>query len=465
VTLPDKLSFVDIETTGTSVSYSRIIEIGILKVQNNKLVKKYNTLINPETSIDPFIEKFTGISQKDVEKAPTFYDIKDDILELLSGSVFVAHNVRFDYGFLRNEFKRYDITFTSKHFCTVKLARLLYPEFKNYNLDSIIENFNLKCQRRHRAFDDAKVLWDFYKKSQKKVDKKRFVEAVSIALRRPSVPLDISQDLLDRLPETCGVYIFYGENGAPLYIGKSLNIKDRVLSHFSGDYQSGTDMKISQTIKSIETITTAGELGALFLESTLIKKYQPLYNRKLRLVFKLLALKKVRTKKNYTSIVISHLNEVDINHIDDIIGIFRSEKQLKNTLYQLADEHNLCLKLLSLEKTKKFCFAYHLGKCFGACEGMENYLKYNLRFDEAFYNHKIKSWPFPGPIAIKEKGDTEEIFLIDKWCYLGSIKEENESFADLKREYIFDYDTYKILIRYLLGKNNITLSSYPIPNL
>ena len=127
MTLPDKLSFVDIETTGTSVSYSRIIEIGILKVQNNKLVKKYNTLINPETSIDPFIEKFTGISQKDVEKAPTFYDIKDDILELLSGSVFVAHNVRFDYGFLRNEFKRYDITFTSKHFCTVKLARLLYP--------------------------------------------------------------------------------------------------------------------------------------------------------------------------------------------------------------------------------------------------------------------------------------------------------------------------------------------------
>ena len=124
----------------------------------------------------------------------------------------------------------------------------------------------------------------------------------------------------------------------------------------------------------------------------------------------------------------------------------------------------LCLKLLNLEKTQKFCFTYHLGKCQGACQGKENYLKYNLRFDEAFYNHKIKSWPFPGPVAIKEKGESEEIFLIDKWCYLGSLKSENESFADLKRDYSFDYDTYKILTRHLLGKDILTLSVFQFPN-
>ncbi len=462
--LPDKISFVDIETTGTSISYSRIIEIGILKIQNKKLIKKYQSLINPEISIDPFIEQFTGISQKDIEKAPTFYDLKEEILELLTDSVFVAHNVRFDYGFLRNEFKRYDISFSSKHFCTVKLARLLYPELKNYHLDSIIENFNLKCQRRHRAFDDAKVLWDFYKKSYKNFDKKRFVEAVNIALRRPSVPLNISPKVLDDLPETCGVYIFYGQDGAPLYIGKSLNIKDRVLSHFSGDYLSSIDMKISQTIKNIETITTAGELGALFLESTLIKKYQPLYNRKLRQAYKLLAATKIRNEKNYNFVKVTNLDEVDVKNLSDVIGVFRSEKQLKNTLYELADDHNLCHKLMGLEKTQKTCFAYHLGKCFGACGGSENYLKYNLRFDEAFYKHKIKSWPYQGPITIKEKGDSEEIFLIDKWCYLGSWKGENDSYRSLKKDYIFDYDTYRILIRYLLGKNTLNLSYYPTPN-
>lgn len=160
---PDKLAFVDLETTGSSSNHDRIMEIGILRVENNQLVDTYTTLVNPETYVSPFIEQMTGISQEQLLKAPTFEDIKNIVLERLSDCVFVAHNVRFDYGFLRNEFKRYNISYTAKHFCTAKLSSILYPQYRRHNLDEIINRFGFSCERRHRAFDDAKVLWDYYR--------------------------------------------------------------------------------------------------------------------------------------------------------------------------------------------------------------------------------------------------------------------------------------------------------------
>ena len=162
--LPKSICFVDLETTGTNAYFGKIIEIGILKVENNKVVKRYKQLLNPQTYLDPFIENLTGIRAYELENQPTFESIKDEIYEILKDSVFVAHNVRFDYGFIKSEFRRAGITYKSKHFCTIKLARLLYPDLKKYNLDSIIQNFNIKCANRHRAFDDAAVLWEFVKK-------------------------------------------------------------------------------------------------------------------------------------------------------------------------------------------------------------------------------------------------------------------------------------------------------------
>ena len=456
------LSFVDLETTGTSTNFNRIIEIGILKVDRNKVIRKYETLINPEISIDPFIQQYTGINPQDLENAPTFYDLKDEILEILKDSIFVAHNVRFDYGFIRNEFKRFDISFSSKHFCTVKLARLLYPEWKKYNLDTVIEKFKLNIKRRHRAFDDAKAIWHFYKKSQKEIKKDKFESALRIALKRPSVPVNLSQEILEALPESSGVYIFYGDKSTPLYIGKSLNIRDRVLSHFSGDHLSTLEMKISQTVKSIETVQTAGELGALLLESSLIKKLQPLYNRLLRNKRQLLVLKKIVNPDGFNTITTGILSEITIDDFSEIIGIFKSQKELKNTLHDLSEEYSLCNKLLGLEKTDRYCFAFHLGQCKGACQSEEMSLKYNLRFDEAFYKFKIKRWPFTGPIIVKEKSIGRESFIIDKWCILDSVKSQYDK---INTEYGFDYDTYKIIKRYIeTPKNMRNISNYNLSN-
>lgn len=454
------LCFIDVETTGTNAISGRIIEIGILKVEKDKIVKEYESLLNPEVRIDPFIEQLTGIRSESLENAPLFSDIKDEIYEILDDSIFVAHNVRFDYSFIRNEFRRFGINFSSKHFDTVKLARILYPGHSHYNLDSIIERHGIKVKNRHRAFDDAKVLWEFFKKSKNDLEEKIFDDALKIVLKKPTLPVGITQKMVDELPETPGVYVFSDENGTPLYIGKSINIKDRVLSHFSNDYGSTTDMKITQTAKSVIGIETAGEFSALLLESSLIKSKQPIFNRMLRHSRKMLVLVKTKNKDGYYSVNIKNMEDIQTEEIEDILGVYKNQKSLKDDLYELCKENLLCPKVMGQDKSRGYCFNYQLERCNGACMKEESVLKYNLRFDEAFYDRKVKSWKFDKPLIIKEIGEKTEIHLIDKWCYLGSIKDESESLSDIKLEYRFDLDTYKILKRYLGNPNNLKNVSF-----
>lgn len=470
--LPDKIAFVDLETTGARSNFDRVIEVGILRVEKGKLVESFESLINPLTHLPPEIVRITGITEADLLPAPTFNEVKHTIQELLKDCVFVAHNVRFDYGFLRGEFKRENITFSSKHFCTVRLSRLLYPRYKKHNLDSLIERFNFECERRHRALDDAKVLFSFYSHAQTAFAKDVFLKAVQTALKKPSIPPHLSHIDIESIPESPGVYIFYGKDGAPLYVGKSKNVRYRVLSHFSGDLYSPIEMKISQQVGSIETVATAGELGALFLESTLIKRLLPLYNRRLRHASQLVVLKHKKDANGYETVWSATMQEEDINELytaiqteqnetsadaEGILGFFKSQKQAKNYLASIAKEFGLCERLLGIEKTKDACFGYRLDRCKGACIGAENQLFYNLRFTTATVKLKIKPWPFPGPIVIEEKniltGITEHL-IIDKWCHIGSILYDDGAEKVVERNYSFDLDAYKILKQYLYAQRN-----------
>ncbi len=477
--LPSKLAFVDIETTGMHSLYDRVIEIGILRVEDNKITKSFHSLIDPQTRFAPEITQLTGITQQDLEKAPTFRQIQTDILDILNDCIFIAHNVRFDYSFLKNEFLRRDISFSSKHFCTVRLSRLLYPQFLHHNLDSLIERHGFTCVKRHRALDDAKVLVSFYNKILQDFPLEHVENAVKKALKKPSLPLKIPHAEIDTLPEQPGVYIFYSENGIPLYIGKSKNIRDRVLSHFASDIHSSTEMKISQQIEHIETIPTAGELGALFLESELIKKLLPLYNKKSRVKHELIALKSKLNKNGYRECFLEAITIIDPTMLDSFLGFFRSRKQAKSFLADIVKKYSLCEKLLGLESTglsrsKNGCFANRLGRCKGACIGTEKPIVHNLKFITAFASSKIKPWPFPGQIIIEESDvHKKEYILINKWCYLGNVKIEqedtninnpsNQSLAELfnngaieqwGNDYTFDLDIYKIIKQYLSQPQN-----------
>jgi len=154
-------TIVDIETTGGSPFFSRIIEVGLLRIEHGEVVEEFQTLVNPGQEIPEFITKMTGIQDKDVAIAPTFAEIADDLISKFEDAVFVAHNANFDYGFIKEEFRRLNYGFVTDRLCTVRLSRALYKEHKRNNLSELIERFQFKIANRHRAFDDAKVLWDF----------------------------------------------------------------------------------------------------------------------------------------------------------------------------------------------------------------------------------------------------------------------------------------------------------------
>lgn len=473
--LPSKLAFVDIETTGTRSSSDRIIEIGILRVEDNKLVKAYQSLINPQSYLPKEITKLTGITFADLEHAPTFRSVKDEIMEMLEDCLFVAHNVRFDYAFLKHELMRENITYSAKHFCTVRLSRLLFPQWKRHNLDAVINECKIPCQNRHRAYDDAQVLYDFYMHLLKTMPEEQLEAALAKTMKKPSLPLNLPMEALENLPEKPGVYIFYGNsetrnpqferNVAPLYVGKSINIRTRVLSHFSSDIVSPTEMKIAQQIKRIETITTAGELGALFLESQMIKELLPLYNKKSRIKHELIALKKRSNKQGYDECYLEPIQTISPDNLQDFLGFYRSRKQAKSALADLALQHQLCEKLLGLEKTSTACFAYRLSRCKGACVGKELPQLYNLRLLTAVTEHKILPWPFDGAIVIQENSgvrdefgtkEATEYFIINNWCYMGYVKADSEGNLNdaIIQDVTFDLDIYKILRQYLKNPTN-----------
>lgn len=454
--IPSKLAFIDIETTGNSPLYDRIVEIGILRVEDGKLTKTYSTLLNPETYLSPFIENLTGIDKNELENAPTFQEVKHDIYDMLADCVFVAHNVRFDYGFVKSEFKKHEMSFSAKQFCTVKLSRHLFPEYTRHNLDALIERFNLSCESRHRAFDDAKVLWDFYQILEKTLPTETFVNGIQHILKKPSIPPHLTQEHLNELPEAPGVYLFYSDDVTPLYIGKSTNIKERVQSHFTSDYESKKELEIAQQVKRIETIQTSGDLSAQLLESHFIKEMQPLYNRKLRYRRKLTILRKVTNEAGYDCAELQEIDQIEINDIDTILGVFRSKKQAKELLNALVKSHSLCQKLLGLTITDGACFAHQLEWCKGACLEKEKPIIYNMRFLQAFSQYKIKSWPFATPIMIEESFDkNKEFFLVDKWCVLKHMKEKEQDIdTDQPPNLFFDYDAYKILVSYIFNHTN-----------
>ncbi len=209
--LPKIICFLDTETTGMRPAGDRIIEIGILRVEDGKVTQTFKSLINPGYFLPPGITALTGITAKDLENAPTFRQVKNEIKEILKNAVMVAHNARFDYSFLKQEFKRLEESFTQRYFCSVKVAKKLFPNWGHHNLDTVISNLRIKCAKRHRAFDDAKVLFNFYEEIQKQFNKKEILDAVNFALRRPSMPLNVDRKILEDLPEVCGVYIFYGK--------------------------------------------------------------------------------------------------------------------------------------------------------------------------------------------------------------------------------------------------------------
>jgi len=276
-----RLAFVDLETTGGTATADRITEVGIVAVDANG-AREWSCLVNPQMPIPGFIESLTGITNEMVAQAPTFAEVADEIHAQLEGCLFIAHNARFDHGFLKNEFKRTAHDFRPTVLCTVKLSRKLYPGFARHNLDVLIERHRLTVTERHRALGDARLIHQFWQRIYDSFPVEQVEQMIRQLTARPALPAQLDTRFVDDLPTAHGVYLFYGENDLPLYVGKANNLRQRVLSHFSGDHQTAKELEMSQQIRRIEWIATAGEIGALLKEAALIKERMPAYNRQLR---------------------------------------------------------------------------------------------------------------------------------------------------------------------------------------
>lgn len=443
------LAFVDLETTGATATSDRITEIGIVEVDADGSVREWQQLVNPGTRIPPFIEQLTGISNEMVADAPPFEAIAAETMKRLEGRLFIAHNARFDYSFLKNEFKRLGITFRASVLCTVKLSRTLFPEHRRHNLDSLIERHQLRADARHRALADAQLIFQFWQK----IHADRSIEAIEAALQaqnaHPSLPPHLDASILEDLPEGPGVYLFYAENNLPLYIGKAKDIRQRVLSHFAGDHSSAKEMAIAQQVRRINWVETAGEIGALLKESALVKQLQPTHNRLLRKNDETCTWTLVDEGEGWLrpQLVLAVDLEFDIRTA--CYGLFKTTKEANEVLRALAESHNLCDILLGLEKAKpgKPCFGHQLKRCKGACVGKEPLAKHTMRLMTALTGLKLVSWPFPGPALIRE-GD--EAHLIEGWRYLGTARSDEELHALLDNPRpAFDRDAYKLLAKYV----------------
>ena len=439
-----RLAFVDLETTGATASQDRITEIGIILVDESGATE-WSSLVNPETRISGFIESLTGISNQMVAEAPRFCDLASRVYKMLEGRIFVAHNARFDYAFLKQSFLREGIDFSAKTLCTVKLSRRLYPGHPKHNLDTLIERHGLKVSGRHRALADAQLIHQFWEKIQATIPHETIQSAVKALLGRPSTPTHIDLTMIDGLPESPGVYLFYGENDLPLYVGKSVNIRQRVMSHFTADVTSAKEMSLSQQVRRIEHIRTGGEIGALLKEAALVKKLQPTHNRQLRRNNELCSIQ-LQDGSDGLQVHVAYANELDFAITSNLYGLFKSKREAFKALTEIAEEHNLCKAIIGLEKVKPgpACFGRQLKKCRGACIGDEPRLAHDARLLTGLGKLKIRTWPFEGPAYLKEG---KEMLLIENWAYLGSARSEADIWKLMDgRDACFDKDTYKILL-------------------
>lgn len=438
---PRQYAFVDLETCGVSPADDRITEVGIVQVDDGRVVDEWASLVNPGRAIPPEIQSLTGISNDMVRDAPRFEQLLPDILPRLQGRVFVAHNARFDYGFIKAECRRVGVRFTADVLCTVRLSRRLFPQFDSHRLDSLVSRHRLQVTERHRALGDARLIWQFLNTLWREEDPEQVSTAIRELLRQPATPPHLAPGTLDALPESPGVYTFLGAGGQPLYIGKAKNLRERVRSHFYADSRHANDARLSAEVHTIEHQTFAGEFSSLLLEIQSIKQRAPLHNIALRKRDALCFLLPDTPGRAPRVVTLADLPGGNPLACPNLHGPFGSKASARAALAALGRNHRLCDAALGLKTRDGPCFSSQLKRCVGLCIGAETAEQHHTRLLLAMETLRFPAWPFDGPAALREhdpESGLTQTLRFDQWRCLGNQGLEP-----------FDPDVFKLLRRHL----------------
>lgn len=469
------LAIVDLETTGGDPRADRVTEVGVVLIDGG-VRREWSSLVNPGVPIPLSIQRFTGITDDMVAGAPRFADLAEELAALLHGRLFIAHNARFDHGFLRNEFARVGLDFSPRVLCTVRLSRALYPQFPKHGLDALMARFDLHCDARHRAIGDARVVRDFLDIAVRDFPPAVIEAAMDKAGRVAATPPGLNPGALDDIPDAPGVYLFYGEPPAstdllpaaaelPLYVGKSRSLRSRVLSHFTGSHKGGQAARMVRETRRVDWVETAGELGALLLEARLVKQLQPLYNKQLRASGPAVALALRGGPGNEVAageaaLTLVELDRVAPQQLAGLYGPFRSRRDCMAALRDMASAWQLCPKRIGLqgfERRTAACVNVQVKRCRGVCCGREDPRQHDLRLMSALDGLRMPEWPWAGRVALRERRpgtSRSERHWLQHWCYLGSVGGRDgdaEGSLPPATDPRFDYDHYRILRRHLDG--------------
>jgi len=371
-------AIIDVETTGTGASYGKITEIAIVIHNGQTVTETYNTLINPECNIPWNITRLTGITNDMVASAPKFYEVAKKIVELTAGKIFVAHNAQFDYSFVKEEFKRLGYDFKRKTICTVKLGRKLLPGHRSYSLGNICADLGIQITDRHRAIGDALAtakLFDILLAQNNLLESSLFVQQ--------TYPLP--SEKMAAIPGKTGVYYFYDAQGNIIYVGKSKDIHQRVLTHF-GNLQTKKAIEMREKVADVSWEETGSELVALLLESAEIKKHKPLYNLSQRRSAFNFGLFSFEDQDGYLHLKINPIEGEDIP-----LTTFHFQQEGIDYLHNLAEKYALCKKLCHLDNCSGECFEAQIHHCQGACTGLESATNYNLRVNKSVHALQYRS--------------------------------------------------------------------------
>ncbi len=374
-------AIIDIETTGGRAARDKITEIAIVLHNGNSILDSFETLINPECNIPYGITEITGITQEMVADAPKFYEVAKQIVEMTEDAIFVAHNVRFDYSFVQEEFRRLGYTYTRKQLCTVRLSRKSFPGFRSYSLNSLIDNLGLNIRNRHRAMGDTLATVELFEKIMSGGQTQQEIKSmINLGLKESLMPRNFSLKKLHDLPEECGVYYFHDAEGHVVYVGKSINIKKRVAEHFKDKTEKGKHLQ--KMVDDVSWEITGSELIALLMESSEIKRLQPPINRAQRIWQFPYAIHTFINQSGYICFDIKKTTLKTRNQLQ-VVAEFPKISHARGWLTEVNKRFELCQKYCHLEAGNGACFDFHLQKCHGACVSQESPENYNERAELA----------------------------------------------------------------------------------
>lgn len=409
---PVTYAIVDIETTGGYASANGIIEICIKVFDGENIIEEFETLINPGQNIPRYIQAFTGINNEMVQDAPWFEEVAEKVYTCLQGNVFVAHNVNFDYSFLKSHLELYGYTLNTKKLCTIRLARQIFPGLPSYSLGNLCNSLEIDLNNRHRAGGDALATVTLFKKLLENDEKAVIEKSLNRNSKEAVLPPHVPKARFDALPKAPGVYYFHDQKGKVVYVGKAKNIHSRVNSHFSNNSGSRQKQNFVRNVYSISFQCTATELMAAILESTEIKRLWPLFNTSQKRQEEVFGIFIYEDQNGYMRLAIERKRKYS-----NPVYTFHYKVDGYGVLKKLMKEFCLCPRLCFIQTGNEKCIGIAGGHCHGACEKTEAPKTYNERVLQAIASITQKS-----TYVVLDRGITENeisCILINEGSFFG----------------------------------------------